>query len=135
MSLKLVDNGAYQLLVQWINWLASNAVLHLYQNNHTPAEADTAAAYTEANFTGYASVSLTSWGAPVLTAPDQISTSAAVPFTVGTVGTGNQIYGYYVTDLAGNLLWAERDPNAPIAMNTTGAQYTVIPRFSQRSLF
>lgn len=134
MALKLTDQGAYQLFVASLtSYFAGICVLHLYQNNYTPVEASVLGNFTEATFTGYSSVALTSWSLPVLTSPYQQITSAAVPFTVGTVGTGNNIYGYYVTDGSGNVLWAERDGNAPIAMSTTGAQYTVIPRFSLQS--
>jgi hypothetical protein len=135
VALKLVDNGAYTLLNQLAIWFAANCVLHLYKNNYTPVEGSTSSNFTEADFTGYAPVALASWSLPVLTPPYEQVTSAAVPFTVGTVGVGNTIYGYYVTDLGGALLWAERDPNAPIAMTATGNQYTVIPRFSMQSLY
>lgn len=135
MSLVLCNGGSAALLTQLVAWLNANAVLRLFQNNKVPAATDVAADYTEATFTGYAAQPIITFAAPVLTAPREITSAAPMLFTAGVIGTGNSIYGYYVTDLAGNLLWAERDTNAPILMTTTGDQYTIIPRFSLRSEF
>ncbi len=46
----------------------------------------------------------------------------------------NTIYGYYITDLTGALLWAELAP-APITINASGQTYSVLPRFADTSEF
>lgn len=92
-----------------------NGVLKLFKSNTTPVESDTEATYTEANFAGYASVTLApgSWtvtpGAP---------TSAAYPEQTFTASGGVQnIYGYYVVqETSGKILFAERFTNGPYAI-------------------
>src|SRR6266436_3665549 len=120
MSLVVCDNGKQTLLTQLLAWLNANTRLRLFQNNHTPVHGDTAAAYTEASFPGYAFIALTAWGAVTLTADFHALTTEALE-TFASTGSSpvNTIYGYYITDLTGALLWAELAP-APITINASG---------------
>jgi hypothetical protein len=45
----------------------------------------------------------------------------------------NDVYGYFVTNVAGDVVYAERDPSAPVAMNAGGKTYTVFSRFTLNS--
>ena len=103
-------------------------ILRLFQNNITPAEADTAATYTQATFTGYVALTLTpaTWtvtgGAP---------TSAAYPqqsFT-STAGAQNQsIYGYYLVRATSlDLVYAERFSDGPYSIVNNGDAIKVTP--------
>ncbi len=83
MSLVVCDNGKQTLLTQLLAWLNANTRLRLFQNNHTPVHGDTAAAYTEASFPGYAFIALTAWGAVTLTADFHALTTEALE-TFGT---------------------------------------------------
>src|SRR5690349_6733677 len=88
---------------------ASTLTLRLFSNNLTPGASTTEADVTEVAGGGYAGIALTaaSW----VTTPGS-PTSSAYPqqtFTfTGATDSPGTIYGYYVTNAAGKLLWAER---------------------------
>jgi hypothetical protein len=135
MSLVVCDGAKQLLLTQLLSWLNANTRLRLFQNNHTPVHGDTAAAYTEASFPGYAFTALTSWGAVYLTADFHAFTDEVLrTFTATGSSPANTIYGYYITDLTGALLWAELAP-AAVTINASGQTYSVLPRFSDTSEF
>ena len=137
MSLYVSDLGiAYQLAALIAKYGADNLLLHLYQNNYTPTDSSVIGSFTEATFDGYASQTIATWSTPSVTA--HVASSAAAPnvFTKSAGSTPNSIYGYYVTDSANTVMyWAERDPDAPIPMTSTGNTYTVTVRDTQQSLF
>jgi hypothetical protein len=111
--------------------------LRLYQNNHTPHVGDggTPAAYTEANFDGYAPVAISSWSGLVIVSHIGAIYPSAIIFTKTVGPNPNNIYGYYVTNLLGTVLyWAELDPSGPIPMIVAGSQYQVVLQQSQQSL-
>ncbi len=131
----MCDGGKQQLLAQLRTWLNANSKLHLYKNNHAPVHGDTVSAYTESDFVGYAAVALTAWGAPYLTADFHAYIDEVVEtFTAGLVVGSQSVYGYYVTDLAGVLIWAELAPS-PVTINAAGQTFAVLPRFSDTSEF
>lgn len=103
----------------------STAKLRLYSNNVTPSNATVLADLTESSFSGYSAVTLSGWSSPVVTAHVAQSDPSSITFTI-TSGTAT-VYGWYATNSAGTrLLWAQRDPSAPITLDATGLnQYTV----------
>jgi hypothetical protein len=87
-----------------------NAILKLFQNSYTPDTNATATLFTEANFTGYAAMTLTrnNWNAATLVAGEAQTSYGSNPqaWTCGV--TGNTIYGYWVQGAtSGKVLWAE----------------------------
>jgi len=105
---------------------AQNQTLKLFKSNTVPAEGDTAASYTEADFTGYVPVGLTgaSWSEANGTASyaEQTFTSSAVQSQV--------IYGYYIVQaVSGLLLWSERFSSS-ITIANNGDQIKVTPSIS-----
>ena len=111
---------------------------HLFQNNTTPMSSDTLGSYTEADFTGYASVNAVGWSAPVTSSGHEKTLATSVLFQVGSSPTvGNNIYGYYVTDnnRGGALVWAERFTGAPLSMTVAGDAIVVTPEFQESSEF
>lgn len=88
---------------------ATQWTLRLFSNNKTPANTDTEADYTEVSGGGYAAIALTAsnWS----TTPGS-PTSSSYPqqtFTfTGTIGGSGIAYGYYITNAAGALVFAER---------------------------
>lgn len=107
-------------------------VLKLFKSNTTPAEVHTEADYTEADFTGYASVALTgaSWTASG-SAPTQIA-YAEQTFTSSAGSQNQNVYGYYVVQqTSGKLVWAERFSNGPYNIANSGDQIKVTPIFTQ----
>lgn len=96
----------------------------LYSNNHTPAQADTVADYTESTFTGYSAVTFGTWGAVSVSSHVASVSCATATFTL-TAGTAT-VYGAFFTDAGGtNLIGACIDPNAPVGLNTTINTYQV----------
>jgi hypothetical protein len=118
------------------NILNGKNQLHLFSNDHTPVATDTLANYTEATFDGYSSAQMTGWSGSSIVSSHAVSTASAVTFTQTGTKVTNNIYGIYVTSADGKtLLYAERDPAAPVAMNANGATYTYTPKFSCISEF
>ncbi len=133
MALVCPDVGEPTLLAQNIAAFNSQpTVYHLFKNDVTPAAGSVLGDFTEANFTGYASKNVNDWGAVVEVSGEAVSVASDQVWTVGVIGTGNDIYGYYVT-YGGTLIFAERAPGAPIDMNTEANTLTITPRFTGRS--
>jgi hypothetical protein len=81
----------------------------LYKTNVTPAESDTAASYTVADFTGYSDKTLTStqsggtWGVPSTSTG---TTSSTYGTTLSWSPSSSQtVYGYYVVGATSTVLW------------------------------
>jgi hypothetical protein len=111
----------------------SGAYLRLYQNDPTLASNMMVSDFTEADFPGYAGPTLLAAGLAT-TADPAVATFTPVVNTFSSGTPTNTIYGYYVTDGGGNLLWAERDPSAPITMASPGDTYTVTPTYSRGNI-
>jgi len=111
----VVENGWLGLLDAWVA-AGLPAILRLYQNNYFPDPTDTAAAYVEATFSGYPGGTALGFGAAFVNGAGQ-GEIASMPITFAHNGGGvtNTVYGIYVTDGAGNLIYAERF-GAPITM-------------------
>ena len=128
MAEAICQGGLVALTQQWKAFL-NTCVLRLYKNNHTPAPTDTAASYTQADFTGYAAINLVAWGDAYLNAGfvgqiDEINRT----FTQTAVTTTCLVYGYYITDGFGNLIYAESNPMGAFNMNAAGLVYIVQAR-------
>lgn len=136
VTLKVPDASEAILLGYIRAGLGATCVLRLFVNDHVPADADDETDYTEASFPGYAPVTLTSWGLVTTAAGTaQIAHPAASWTRSAGGGAGDQVYGYYVTDAAGDLLWSERDPAAPVPMNVAGYSYSVLARLTLHTEF
>lgn len=128
MAQKIPDLSEVKALQAWLE--LEDLDLKLFKNNHVPADTDTAADYTEANFTGYAAEPLV-MGSWVYT-PGSPST-AVYGDVVYTSSAGSQsqiVYGYYVVQrISGDLMFAERfddnDPEAPYTIVNVGDTITV----------
>lgn len=104
--------------------------LHLFQNDHVPTLFDTDADYVEADFSGYVGNVTVVWGMPFVNGSNQGELdSSQFNFTHNGGSTDNTIYGIYVTDLAGLLLFAERF-DAPVLMNAAGSTIAYTPKFT-----
>jgi hypothetical protein len=97
--------------------------LHLYTNNYTPVTTSVIGNFTEATFTGYAPVALSGWTSPGVTA--HVASTTANPITFVATGAYQSIYGWYVTDGAGDYVCGGRDPAAPVVMSATVNSYQV----------
>lgn len=135
MSMKIPDGGLQKLVDKLFTAYGNTCVLKLFQNNITPAAGDAVGTYTEATFAGYASSNCTGWTASTMASSTATTTADQKTFTRSSTGTVQNIYGYYVLDAGGNLLFAERDAAAPIPITNLGDSYLVTPKWTLKSEF
>ena len=130
-TLLATNEAEGKMLEQIVNKLNDNVdlTLHLYSNDVTPGESDTAATYTEVSGGGYAAKTLT--GASWTITPGAPSEAAYVEqtFTFSSVPGVANVYGYFVKR-GSTLYWAERLPSAPFVIATAGDEVRVTPKFT-----
>lgn len=112
MSLLCPDVGEVVLLTDLLDGANTreNWTLKLYKANVTPAETDTAGSYTEADFTGYSSKTLTrttsgsTWSTPATSAGVTKSTyNAGTPFSWSATSV-QTVYGYFLVGATSTTL-------------------------------
>ena len=135
MSLKIVDIGLSKMLDKLLTAYGNTMQLCLFQNNITPVGSDTLATYQEATFPGYVRQAITGWLPSTVAASVATSNATQVSFQRSATGTAQTIFGYFVLDGSGNLLFAERDPAAPITLTNQGDTYLITPKFTYLSEF
>lgn len=108
-----------------------NFTLKLFVNNKTPADADTAASYTEMSTQGYAAKTLTAASWSIAQSGGKAEGSYPMQqFDFDGTGGDTTVYGYYVVHATGGqLLWAELFPT-PETITTTGEYIRVTPKFT-----
>lgn len=123
------------LFLQYIVGLveAGNPVLHLYENLSPDPTVDPTSSVTisdlaECNVAGYSAVTLVSANWSV----SQVSGLTSIIYSEQTFSfkTNATIYGYFVTDTSGNLLWLEKFPSAPYLVPPDGGSISVLPTMS-----
>lgn len=134
MALLIPDVGEVELLKRLLYPASGEAgTLKLMKTNVTPAETDTAASYTVADFTGYSDKTITStqsgatWAVPT-------TSSGTTSSTYGTALTwsptsSQTVYGYWVVGATSSVLWwAELFSSAKNL--ASGDTLSVSPRFA-----
>jgi hypothetical protein len=109
MALVLADSGAVDILTKYFNTTGNNLTVKLYVTPHTPTDTDTYLSYVEAAGGGYTAGTMTA-GSHVVSIKNNIA-QAQYPvlsfvFT-GPLTTNSTIYGYYVVNGSGTLIYAE----------------------------
>lgn len=129
MTLVVPNVGEVLALKAFLNHTAGqNGVLRLFKSNTTPAETDTFATYTEADFTGYASVTLTGSSWTVTGGAPTSATYAQQSFTSSADQAAQNVYGYMVNQTTSTvLMWAERFSNGPYAIANNNDQIQITP--------
>jgi len=95
--------------------------LRLAKTAFAPTASLTLAGITEADYVGYEPLPLTLGTVQPGTPGGRAEADFAnVTFTCGGSATPNSIYGYFVTDGSGNLLWCELFGGAPRPMDGAG---------------
>ncbi len=129
MTLLVPNGGEVDALEAIVNkTAATDLVLRLFKSNTTPGETDVAGTYTEADFTGYSSITLT--GASWVVTPGDPSSAAYAQqtFTSSADQAAQSIYGYYMTRATTGLLaWAERFTDGPYPVSNNGDEIKVTP--------
>jgi hypothetical protein len=103
-----------------------NLTLKLYVNDVTPGDSDTAGTYTEMSTQGYAAKTLTAGSWTVLATSAALALYAEQTWTFDGTGGSTTVYGYFVVEAGGVLLWAERF-GAPITIVDNGDDIAVTP--------
>ena len=138
MALILADVGADELLKIVFNndraAAGNNLTLKLFVSNTTPTQTSTAGSFTEAAGGGYVAKTLTmgSWTVTPANDPsDAVYAEQVFTFT-GALTTNPTIYGYFVVDADGVLLWAER-LTASFTPANNGDHLDITPKFQMSS--
>jgi hypothetical protein len=115
--------------------LGASVNMRLFKNNVTPDPALGVGQFTEADFSGYAPTTLPSFTVAVVS---HVAQGSAAPqsFTAdgGIVGSPQTVYGYYVTDSGGALLWSELIATGPTAFVNPGDQLQVTPNYNLQQI-
>jgi len=134
MALVLADIGADEILKTYFNNTrpsgGNNLTLKLFATDVTPADTNTAGSFTEANGGGYSAKTLNngSWTVNAANDPsDAVYAEQTFTFT-GPLTTNGTIYGYYVVDADGTLIWAEKFA-ATFTPANDGDQLKLTPKF------
>jgi len=116
--------------------------VQLFQTNITPSSTTVLATFTaggvEANYSGYTSQSIfiADWTAAADDGTGRAFSTNILKIFINTTGVvGNNIYGYWITDPGGALLWCERFGSAPIDMLTAGKSFYWLPILTFKSEF
>jgi hypothetical protein len=135
MPIVLLDVGADEILKTYFNNTrpvgGNNLTLRLFATNVTPSQSGVT--YVEATGGGYAAIALTN-GSWVVNPTDDpsVATYAQQTFTfTGPLTTNPNIYGYYITDADGVIIYAEAVAYfTPLA---SGDAVKVTPKFQLSS--
>ena len=119
----IVNQGLVTKLNSERTYLAT-LIWHLFTNNHTVAASDTTGSYTEAAWTGYASVTSLTWGVPTIVGAVALSTGSPNPSFGNSSGSSQTFYGWYATDPGGQLVAAV---NIGLTTITNGGAYVITP--------
>lgn len=129
MPLVVPDVGERKMLEYIVNKSApSDLTLRLYVNSvDLNSEGFASASFTEASATGYVAVVLpgTNW---LVATTAGISTATYATGVAFNFSVGEDLYGYYVTNSAGVVMWAEQFPSAPFRLPAGGGQVVVQPQ-------
>lgn len=132
MALSMTQTG-FQFLGNLLtnNETPEDLELHLYKNDLAPDSASVLGDFTEAEFSGYSSTVLTAanWGITAASTTVFLY-SEAIIFEADASVTDEDIYGYYVTNTTGDVMWAERFANPPNVINNNGDIINITPRIT-----
>lgn len=111
--------------------LNQDITIHLFSNNITPAETDTAGNYTEVVGGGYAAKTLVYASWTIVAGSPGVASYAAQDFDfTGTTTAPGTVYGYYLLDADGVLMGSERFPEGVLPFTpAVGSLVRVTPKY------
>ncbi len=132
MTLLVPNNGEGLVLKNFLNKTAPQAQkMLLYKSNTTPAETDTTASYTAADFTGYSDKSLDGTDWTITEGAPSNAAAAAQTFTSSADQSSQSVYGYFFKQAtSGIIMWAERFAAAPYAIANNGDNIVITPQIT-----
>jgi hypothetical protein len=103
--------------------------VHLFQNNAVPSRNSSLLDFVEATFDGYTSLPPV-WAPSFQNGVEDVAAAPKLTFEAGAGLSGPQdIYGYYVLDVDGDLSWAEAFDGGLTTVSVVGQQIDVFPQF------
>lgn len=133
------DDALERMLNAWIADIAGDADwdVHLFQNDYVPVAGLVLGDLTECDYDGYVEQPLdpSAWGTPVLASSVWTSTNTdTVQFTAASSGFVSQnVYGYYITDAAGDLVDAVRFQNTRVVFPFDVLSVTALMRLANKA--
>lgn len=105
---------------------------HLFVNLYTPTPQDSVSNYTECTIPGYSPIQLNPslWSGGIVAGPRAFWQYPMITWVFDAYATAQQtIFGYWVQDSTGNVLYSELFP-APFPVPPTGGELPLIPTWS-----
>jgi hypothetical protein len=135
MAIKVPNQGEADALEAFLNIApAEDLVLKLYKNDKVPADGDTEADYTEADFNGYAPIPLNASGWTISEGNPTTAEQPTQSFVSAAGGQNQDVYGYYVEGAdSGRLKWSERFTDGPYTIVNLDDEIKIVPKFSGQS--
>lgn len=126
----VVPNGGERKMLEYIVNKSSptDLTIRLYVNSvDLNSEGFEASSFTEASATGYVPAPLlgANW---IVATTSGISTATYATSVTFNFATGQDLYGYFVTNGGGQVMWAEEFPAAPFSLPAGGGQVMVQPQ-------
>lgn len=129
MPLVVPDGGERKMLEYIVNKSApTDLTLRIYVNDvDLLSEGFSSTSFTEASATGYVGAALpgANW---IVATTSGISTATYATTVTFNFSTSQDLYGYYVTNAGGQVMWAEEFPSAPFRLPAGGGQIVVRPQ-------
>lgn len=128
-------NAAKPVLLQLKLPYLKTLSLRLFKNDIHPSGTNTADDYVEADFPGYEPQTLADFGRAYQNRQGQGQADTCTHEWRMTMSSpANNVYGYFCTDPYGWLIFADRNPEGPVAMNRVDARYTLRINFLEDTL-
>jgi len=108
-----------------------NYSLRLFKSDTDVTDATVVGDLTEADFAGYAAITLNSASWTTTPGSPSVATYAQQTFTRSSSGAQQLVYGYYVTTAGGALRWLEKFDSAVI-MELINDAIKITPRLTLR---
>lgn len=134
MSMKVPDVGERNLLTLLIAGIAgAGAKVKLFSNNFTVIDATVLGDFTEATYTGYAAQTLAGGAVAGSNTAGRATASWTQQSYTCTGGSSQTIYGYYIVDSTGAILYFAENFATPVVLSNGGAPLLLTPRLTNKS--
>jgi hypothetical protein len=113
-----------------VGGILNGAKLKLFSNNFTPDHLTLLTDITQADFTGYAEVTLSAWGEAFRDGGSQPKiVHVSVQYTPTGSTVSNTIFGWYLTNAAGTVLLMAKRLDTPVVLTDNSTALIVQPEY------
>lgn len=108
--------------------------LKLFKNDFNPVDGTILADFVEADFSGYAAITVNDWGAVFTDGAGTARTESTTKvFSHNGGGTSNSVYGYFFV-ANGKVMFAGRSDSAPVTMSSASHTFSVLPKYAAHNV-